>query len=140
MGAPPAVPMPVACNLRSQTLNFMSAPLIVDPETIANLRALSPDDDDAFLKEIIGIFLEDTPKRITELKQSHAAGLSADFTRAAHSIKGSSSNVGAMELRAIAEHLEHHARKEGIAGLESKVAEIEGAFIRAKAELEKLLA
>lgn len=118
----------------------MPAPLTVDPEAIANLRALSPDDGDVFLKEIIGIFLEDTPKRIAELKSSRATGLVPDFVRAAHSIKGSSSNVGAMELRAIAEHLEHHARKEGLAGVEPHVAALETAFERTKAELDRLLA
>jgi hypothetical protein len=35
----------------------MSMHSILDPEAIANLRALSPDDSDAFLKEILGIFL-----------------------------------------------------------------------------------
>lgn len=118
----------------------MSAPLTVDPEAIANLRALSPDDGDVFLKEILGIFLEDTPKRISELHAGLRAGAAPDFVRAAHSIKGSASNVGAMELRSIAEQLEHRSRKEGLADVASQVAALEAAFARAKVELEKLIA
>src|SRR3954468_888897 len=94
----------------------MAEPLVIDPQAIENLRALNPGDNDEFLREITGIFLEDTPLRIAELEQSLAAGDVAKFTRAAHSIKGSSANLGAMALRAVAENLEHQARKEGTAG------------------------
>lgn len=109
----------------------------IDPVAIENLRALNPGDDDAFLRDIIGIYLEDTPLRIAELKQSLAASDQPKFTRAAHSIKGSSSNLGADQLRATAEKLEHESRKNGLAGLEELVAKVESDFETAKAELEK---
>ncbi len=114
----------------------MMADLILDPTAISNLRTLSPDDGDAFLKEIIGIFLEDTPIRITELHKSRVSGDAITFTRAAHSIKGSSSNVGAQELRSIAEKLEYQARQRGIDDVEALVAELEAAFIRTKEALK----
>ena len=59
---------------------------VIDPQAIANLRALNPNDHDEFLREIAGIFLEDTPQRIAELTQSLTAGDTAKFIRAAHSI------------------------------------------------------
>ncbi len=117
----------------------MPDPLVIDPQAIENLRALNPGDNDEFLREIAGIFLEDTPLRIAELEQSSAAGDTAKFTRAAHSIKGSSSNLGAVALRNVAEKLEHHARTHGIDGTSSSVAEIKGEFERARIELAKLL-
>jgi HPt (histidine-containing phosphotransfer) domain-containing protein len=118
----------------------MSLPPIIDHEAIANLRALSPDDGDVFLKEILTIFIDDTPTRISELHNCHASGDSAGFVRAAHSIKGSSSNVGASELRALAEHLEHHAKQNGLVQVEEQVKAVEAAFDRAKNELNKLIA
>src|ERR1041384_7576819 len=87
---------------------------VIDPQAIENLRALNPGDNDEFLREIAGIFLEDTPARLTELDESLVAGDVAKFTRAAHSIKGSSSNLGAMALRAAAEKLEHQVRVQGL--------------------------
>ena len=45
----------------------MAQTLVIDPQAIENLRALNPGDKDEFLREIAGIFLEDTPQRITEL-------------------------------------------------------------------------
>lgn len=110
----------------------------IDPEAIENLRALNPDDEDAFLKDIIGIFLEDTPARIAELKQCLAAYDQPKFTRAAHSIKGSASNLGATRVRAVAEKLEHQSRHSGLDGLDPLLADLETAFATAKAELEKI--
>ena len=118
----------------------MTSSPVLDPEAIAGLRALSPDDGDAFLREIVGIFLEDPPARLRELHASLAKGDVPAFTRAAHSIKGSSSNIGASELRATAEKLEHHAKQQGLVGVEPLQAAVEAAFARAEVELRKLLA
>jgi histidine phosphotransfer protein HptB len=112
---------------------------VIDPQAIENLRALNPGDNDEFLREIAGIFLEDTPQRIAELDQSLAAGDAAKFTRAAHSIKGSSANLGALALRGAAEKLEHHARTQGLDGVTGLIGEIKSEFARANAELSKLI-
>ncbi|MFA6959770.1 MAG: Hpt domain-containing protein [Opitutaceae bacterium] len=117
----------------------MSPLPIIDLEAIENLRALSPDDGDVFLKEILGIFIEDTPVRIAELHAHRTSGDATAFARAAHSIKGSSSNVGASELRSIAEKLEHHSRQHGIEGSDEQVAELEAAFKRASTSLQKYI-
>ncbi|CAM2860845.1 Hpt domain-containing protein [Rariglobus hedericola] len=117
----------------------MSSIVTVDSEAIANLRALSPDDGDVFLKEILSIFLEDTPSRIAELHNSRASANVTSFVRAAHSIKGSSSNVGASELRSVAERLEHQARTYGLSEVDAQVAELEASFLRAKDALQKLI-
>jgi HPt (histidine-containing phosphotransfer) domain-containing protein len=117
----------------------MSDSPVIDPQAIENLRALNPGDNDQFLREITGIFLEDTPVRIAELDQSLAAGDGPKFTRAAHSIKGSSANLGAMALRAVAEKLEHQSRTSGLGGLAPLVAQVKTEFARAQAELAKLV-
>ncbi len=116
----------------------MSNDSIIDPQAIENLRALNPDDDDAFLKDIIGIFLEDTPERLVELKESLAAYDQPKFTRAAHSIKGSASNLGALKVRSTAEQLEHQSRKSGLNEIEPLIAQLETEFANAKNELNKL--
>jgi histidine phosphotransfer protein HptB len=112
---------------------------VIDPEALENLRALNPGDNDEFLREIAGIFLEDTPQRIAELDQSLAAGDVPKFTRAAHSIKGSSSNLGAMTLRAAAEKLEHQAKTAGLGGVAALVDAVKVEFARTQAELGRLV-
>lgn len=111
---------------------------ILDHESIANLRMLGAEGDDDFLKEIIDIFLEDTPRRLNELRDAFLAQDQVTFTRAVHSIKGSSSNLGALRLRARAEHIEHASRQQGLAGLDAEIPGLEAEFVAAKAELEKL--
>lgn len=112
---------------------------VIDPEAIANLRALNPDDHDEFLREIVGIFLEDTPARIAELDHSLAAADTPRFIRAAHSIKGSSSNLGASRLRHEAELLERHSRDRGLAGTAPLIASVKAEFARARQELTTLI-
>jgi histidine phosphotransfer protein HptB len=111
---------------------------IIDSEAIDNLRELNPGDGGEFLKEIVNIYIEDTPNRLAELRKSLAAGDVATFARAAHTIKGSSANVGATTLRALAERLEHASRKDGLGALAPLVAECEAEFARAAGELRAI--
>jgi FOG: HPt domain len=111
---------------------------LIDPQTIENLRALNPDDGDEFLREIVTIYLEDTPQRMAELDQSLASGDLPKFTRAAHSIKGSSANVGAMTVRTIAEQLEHHSVQQGLDGVAPLIATLKAEFARVQSEFAKL--
>jgi len=117
----------------------MSDSPVIDPLAIEGLRALDPDNTGAFLFEIIGIFLDDTPQRIAELDESLAAGDANRLARTAHSIKGSSSNLGAVGLRAICEKLEHQVRTNGLAEVAPLVATVKIEFGRAQVELAKLL-
>jgi histidine phosphotransfer protein HptB len=81
-----------------------SVPLL-DPAAIAALRDLNPGDD-SFLRDLIQIFLEDSPARIAEIEQALAEGDARLLTRAAHSLKGSSANFGAHHLQAVSEKIE----------------------------------
>lgn len=117
----------------------MAEAAVIDPQSIENLRSLNPGDNDEFLREIAGIFLEDTPLRIVELEESLQAADVTKFARAAHSIKGSSSNLGAMALRAAAEKLEHQARSEGLTDIVPLVAAVKTEFERAQAALKALI-
>lgn len=117
----------------------MSSLPVIDSESIENLRSLNPGDGDEFLREIITIYLEDTPQRIAELEESLAGGDTPRFTRAAHSVKGSSANLGAMAVRQVAEQLEHQSNKQGLVGVGDLVAALKVQFCIAQVEFSKLL-
>lgn len=112
---------------------------VIDPTAIENLRSLNPGDNDEFLREIIAIYLEDTPLRLAELDQSLASGDTPRFTRAAHSIKGSSANLGAALVRSTAEKLEHQSARQGLADVAALLAAVKTEFGRARDELTKYL-
>lgn len=117
----------------------MSSPTIIDLEAIENLRALDGDGSDGFLREIIGIYLEDVPLRFSEIRAAMASGDRALLTRSAHTVKGSSANVGAAEVRAIAEQLEHRSKTADLDTLGDAADELEAAFARAKTALSTYL-
>lgn len=111
----------------------------INPETIENLRSLSPDDGDAFLREIIDLFLHDTPQRLTELADSQATNNIHIFARAAHSIKGSASNLGALLLSDAASSLEQHARTSGFDGIAPLLEEVRKHYTKAAQALRGLI-
>jgi histidine phosphotransfer protein HptB len=110
----------------------------IDPEAIAGLRDLNAGDGGDFLREIASIYIEDTPKRIQEMRASLAAGDVPTFTRAAHTVKGSSANLGAQCVRNVAERLEKMARTTGLEGVGPLVDECEAQFRLAADELRRL--
>jgi histidine phosphotransfer protein HptB len=122
-----------------QSPMLMPNPTVIDPLAIENLRSLSPDDNDEFLREITTIFLEDTPVRLAELDASLAAGDVGRFTRAAHSIKGSSANLGASSLRLAAEELEIESRTNGLCSVDGLIVRVKAEFGRANSALSALI-
>ncbi len=130
--------MPIPHGATQQRHRMPYAP-VIDPHALENLRSLSAGDNDEFLREITGIFLEDTPARIIELTQSLVRHDLASFTRAAHSIKGSAANLGAVKLRAVAEKLEHQARVKGLDGVHELVAQLKAEYARTQRALGELV-
>lgn len=88
----------------------MTADQILDLRAIETLRELSPDDGGEFLRELIGIYLQDTPLRLAELDEALAKQDASTLGRAAHSIKGSSGNFGARNFAKVAEEIERQAK------------------------------
>lgn len=111
---------------------------VIDVQALNNLRALDPGNGDAFVREIVAVFATDAPERFAELKQSQSKGDVETFIRSAHSLKGSSANVGALRFRKAAETLEQHARKEGLTGVEPMIESLVREFETAIAELRRL--
>jgi HPt (histidine-containing phosphotransfer) domain-containing protein len=114
----------------------MSENSLIDPLAIQNLRDLG---DQEFLAEIIGIFHEDTPRRIAELHAAFAAADVKSFVRAAHSIRGSANNLGAETLRQLASNLENDAKAGDLTGLDARITALETTFAATRDELTKLL-
>ncbi len=89
---------------------------VIDPQAIANLRELSPDGAQEFLCELIGVYLEDTPLRLAELDRAMAAQDASTLGKAAHTIKGSSSNFGAIRLSKLAQQIELQGKSGNVSG------------------------
>ncbi len=110
---------------------------ILDPQAIEALRGLSPEADSAFLRELIAIYLEDTPRQLAELQEALTRQDAAKVTRAAHTIKGSSGNFGAVAFARLAQEIETQGKANnltaaaaGLVGLKAHYALVVDALKR----------
>ena len=110
----------------------------IDPSAIDALRELNPEDD-SFLRDLIQIYLDDAPKRIAEIEQSLADKDARRLTMAAHSLKGSSSNFGAADLRAVSERIERLGRDGHLSEVPAQMPALKVEFARVKEALEALV-
>ncbi len=63
-------------------------------------------DDDVLIRELLGVFMQDLPERMQELRQAFEAGDVATFERLSHMIKGSSATIGSPALQGVARRME----------------------------------
>jgi HPt (histidine-containing phosphotransfer) domain-containing protein len=82
----------------------------LDARVLDSLRELGGDDDPGLLNELIGIFLEDAPLRMKDIETALRNGDIKLLERAAHTLKSSSANIGALGLAGICRRMEDLAR------------------------------
>jgi HPt (histidine-containing phosphotransfer) domain-containing protein len=87
----------------------------------------------------MGLFLEDTPKRLAELREAMDQGDSEKLERAAHTLKSSSANLGAMVLSGMCKELETMGRAGTVEGAAEKVTQVEAEYEKVKADLTGLV-
>jgi HPt (histidine-containing phosphotransfer) domain-containing protein len=111
---------------------------ILNPSAIQALRDLSPEGSMEFLRELIAIYQDDTPKRLAELEGALARQDAATATRAAHTIKGSSSNFGATLFAQLALAIEAHSKAGDLAAATAALPGLKAEFARVHEALNKL--
>ena len=102
----------------------------VEPKTIAYLRQLGGADEN-FVRDLIALYVEDGGQRIAAIRNAIAANDATEMASAAHGLKSSAGNMGAMKVHAIAEVLEQLGRKGSIDGAAVEAAKLEAEHARA---------
>jgi HPt (histidine-containing phosphotransfer) domain-containing protein len=87
---------------------------LLDLTTLRNLVDLD-DGAHGLVSEMIGIFEDDTPRRIQAILQAVADGDAEALSRAGHALKGGAGTLGAKALRAQAAELEVLGREGSVA-------------------------
>lgn len=103
---------------------------VFDMSRLMELFGLDSADDIHMLSNLIKIFLEDTAKSISKLKQALTERNADIFMRAAHSIKGSSATIGAMRMAAISAELERLASADSLDKADGVLSGLEKEFER----------
>ena len=78
---------------------------MLDLSTLQNLVELD-DGGDGLLSEMIGIFREDTPRRIHDIVTAAAKGDALELSHAGHALKGGAGALGANAMRSFASDIE----------------------------------
>lgn len=73
-------------------------------------------------QQLLETFLEDSERRLSQL---HGAKNAVELGMAAHSFKGSSSNMGAVGLAALCQQLEERVRQSPLYGIEDLINRID---------------
>ncbi|WP_159017093.1 hybrid sensor histidine kinase/response regulator [Cognatiluteimonas profundi] len=105
---------------------------VIDEGVISELRDVLGGEID----RLIRLFLEDTPMLLARLEAAALAPDYGELCEAAHSLKSSSANLGAMALSAAAKRVELGARLQTLDRPAVAVAMIASEFSRARAALE----
>lgn len=111
--------------------------LSLDKDRVRELQELASDDP-GLLTELIDIFLTGTPELIDQMRHSLEDEDSNSLRRNAHTLKGSSGQMGALRIQDLCATIETLASTGSLVGVEALLSEVSLAFTRAVGELRSL--
>lgn len=97
------------------------ADIHLDPDVLSALREVMEDE----YPDLLETFLRDSEERLSDLRKAKDA---SRFMNAAHSFKGSSSNMGAVRLAKLCHELEQCAKERKMADIEKLLEKIDSEF------------
>lgn len=97
----------------------------VDLQVIAILRGIQTDEEPRFFAELVDTFLTDLEERLHALRTAAAAGDGERVRSVSHTLKGSTGNLGATRLSALAGQMEAAGRAGATAEIESLLSQLE---------------
>jgi two-component system sensor histidine kinase/response regulator len=100
----------------------------VDMAVLISFEEAQMEGEPDLIVELIDLYLEDTPHRIAALQESLATTDALSLKRAAHSLKGSSANLGARRVAALCEELEQTASNDSFSKVRALLRELEQEF------------
>ena len=87
--------------------------VVIDPTPLDAIRDLEKAGNDGLLGTIVNLFLTQSTELCETIRNAASAGDAVSLREAAHSLKSSSANVGAMQVSALSYDLEV-AGREGV--------------------------
>jgi HPt (histidine-containing phosphotransfer) domain-containing protein len=103
-------------------MSHQNEPPIFDSATLEQLRELVDQDDFSFLHDLFESYLATARDSIRSLRTDQDLEV---LRRAAHTLKGSSLNVGATRVAELCRHLESDLRDQVPGDLQARVAQVE---------------
>ena len=117
----------------------MHAHDVLDPDVVERLRQLTPPGEPDVLAEIFNLFLDEVPKRIDALRSAVLSGDAVKVQRTAHSLKGSSGNIGARAMHEVCRQLDERAKDSDLDTLQPLVDTLVAEYRKVEREIRRLL-
>ena len=106
----------------------------IDPAALERLHKMG---GEKLVGQIIGIFLENAPKRLQAARSGEETGDFKAIEQAVHSLRSSAGNLGADRIQELAGIIEELAEKEQGESIPGLLDELEAAFVQVKARLQE---
>jgi HPt (histidine-containing phosphotransfer) domain-containing protein len=110
----------------------------VDPSVLASLRTLERPGGPSLVERVVTTYLESSPSQLAEAREALERGDHAVLRRAAHTLKSSSGNVGALRLSQLCRELEASARDSVPDQAEARMTQIEREYAMVREDLLSL--
>lgn len=111
---------------------------VLDMSVIDSLRELGGESDPDLLAELIDLFLADAPGHLDAIEAALASGDAGSLEHAAHSLKSSCANIGAVTLSSLCLDLEVMGREQRVDGRPELVSEVRELFSSVRSALNAL--
>jgi len=109
------------------------SPGLLDESVIADLREMPPTNGVSMLRELIDLYIESAPTRVTQIVQSAEDPKKLAFH--AHALKSMSLNMGAKRIIDLAQRLENLGNSGKVTGAMQIIQELETVFTQTKVQL-----
>jgi HPt (histidine-containing phosphotransfer) domain-containing protein len=87
---------------------------LIDPSYLDGLRQLGELSGKPILQEIMAHYLAETPRRLERMRQALLRSDAEELNFVAHSLKGSSAQIGAVRLASLSAELERKSKDAGL--------------------------
>jgi len=111
----------------------------LDKTTIDYLKSLRRGEGPSVLERAAGMYLENAPTVLEELRRAIAGGDASAVWKIAHSLKSSSASLGAKQLAQHIGDMEGRARQNDLVEADSRFARIESEFQKVSSALRETL-
>jgi HPt (histidine-containing phosphotransfer) domain-containing protein len=116
----------------------MSSQPVLDPAVIDTLRQLTVPGEPDVLEEVLKLFLEEAPARLSKLRNAWEARDIQSVQRMAHSLKGSAGNIGATALFEICKQLDSAGRPAVVVDTGSLIDALDTEYRKVEEEIHRI--
>jgi len=111
---------------------------VLDQSVLDELMSFADDGDPELLLDLIDMFLDDGPSKVLAVQEGISTGDFDKAERAAHSLKGSSGNLGATLLQDICEKLQVATRHQRLDESKQLAPRLSETYAAAEEALKRL--